>query len=333
MLPVPLLEAVGAPIKLLRKRSRTLEKVLKTPLTAADERAIAIACEESGSNRIGDFYYWYYQKLITAHAVRSLDGPKALALISRLDKTDYQHAQAILQKTCGVIVAVPHHHHYILAIIALARHLSAAKDTYIFYGDPKTHPGNEVFDHLSGLVFDQGRVNVIYDNKDGLSKALRCLRKGAVLFILPDVFRDESTTFHIPFYGRAMRVMLGTATLARKTGSVVVPAVAVSSGGMSFRTKFLPEIHVEEQSQERARLSDYKTTRILFHRYEAVMRRDLLCWQNIRQHMLTPPKFDELTADEIDRIIDLLPNDPALLPPLCVVECRRQDMLRSVDES
>lgn len=322
MLPIPLLEAVGAPIRLLRKRSRILERVLKTPLTAADERAIATACEESDGSQIGDFYYWYYQKLITAHAVRSLNGPKALALIARLDKTDYQHAKSILQKKGGVIVAVPHHHHYILAIIALARQLSTAKDVYIFYGDPKTHPGNEVFDHLSRLVFDQSRVNVIYDDKRGLSKALRSLRKGAVLFILPDVFRDESVTFHIPFYGRAMRVMLGTATLARKTGSVVVPAVAVSNGGMSFRTRFLPEIHVEQEPQDRTKLSDYKATRILFDRYEAVMRPDLLCWQNVRQHMLTPPKFDELTAEEIDRIIDLLPNDPVLLPPLCVVDPR-----------
>lgn len=322
MLPVPVLEAAGAPIKLLRKRSKILERLLKTPLTTADERAIASTCGESGGSRIGHFYYWYYQKLITAHAVRSLDGPRALALIAKLDKTDYRHAQAILQQTSGVIVAVPHHHHYILAIIALARQLSAVKDVYIFYGDPKNHPGNEVFDHLSGLVFDEGRVNVIYDNKNGLSKALRCLRNGAVLFILPDVFRDESTTFHIPFYGRAMRVMLGTAALARKTESIVVPAVAVSSGGMSFQTKLLPEIHVEQTSPERAKLSDYKITRTLFDRYEVVMRRDLLCWQNVRQHMLTPPKFDELTAEEIGRIIDLLPSDPALLPPVCVVECR-----------
>lgn len=191
-----------------------------------------------------------------------------------------------------------------------------------FYGAPKTHPGNEVFDHLSGIVFEQGRVNVIHDNKNGPSKALRCLRDGASPFILPDVFRDESTAFYIPFYGRAMRVMLGTAALARKTVSVVVPAVAVSSGGMSFRTTLLPEIKIEQPPPERAGLSDYKVTRSIFDRYEAVMRKDLLCWQNVMQHMLAPPSFDEMTAEEIGLVIELLPDDPLLLPPICVIDCR-----------
>ena len=76
---------------------------------------------------------------------------------------------------------------------------------------------------------------MIHNTRAGLVKAIRGLQQGAVVIIMPDVYQDESETYQLPFCGRPLSVMLGTAALARKTGAGVLPMIArAESTGIRF---------------------------------------------------------------------------------------------------
>ncbi len=320
---------LARPIRLLKQRFKPLESLLKTPINRQDEKSIREACTASGKAQLGEFYHWYLQKLIISKAIRGIDREKALSLIGSADASDYQSIRQITDSTAGVLVAVPHHAHYIFSIIALAERLRLHRRVYIFYGQPDTHQGNEVFDQLHTVIWgDESNVEVIHDTRQGLAKAIRGLKNGDVVFIMPDVFKQEESTLVIPFCGRPMSVMLGTATLARKTGAWILPVISTTHGrGMGFRTLFGERIDchrhaAESENAEVIRIIDYRITRHIFAQCEKVMAKELLYWQNMRQHLAQEAGYKMPDKNELGVIADMLRFDPDIIWTTQVVDLR-----------
>jgi hypothetical protein len=122
-----------------------------------------------------------------------------------------------------------------------------------------------------------------------------------------------------------MNVMLGTATLARRTGATILPAVPQALGaGMAFATRFAPPIVARgpevRPGSMAERLVDYATTRRLFSRFESFMAPELIRWQNVRQHMSRAPGFPQVDRRAMDRVAGLLGSSPMLQPPLATVD-------------
>jgi hypothetical protein len=318
------LAALARPMVLLDRRVRWLESALDLPLAAGDIASVRVACA-AGRQRLGHYYHWYFLKLLQARIIRRADRRRILRLVDRLDRTDYAALDG-LPAGRGLLVAIPHHSHYVFSMIALARRLQRHRRVHLFYGAPGTHPGNEVFDALHDAVWkDDPAVDVLHDDRRGLARALEGLRRGDAVIIMPDVFRDESGTLLVPFCGRPMNAMLGTATLARRTGATIIPAVPRTVGpGMAFATRFAapleacgPEIAPRSAAE---RLIDYATTRRLFARFESFMAGELIHWQNVRQHLSREAGFPQLARDGMDRVADLLSSSPLLQRPLAMVE-------------
>jgi Bacterial lipid A biosynthesis acyltransferase len=310
---------LGRPLRLFDRRISSVERFLETPLDENDERHVRIACSESGGVRLGEFYHWYLQKLIISKSIRTLDRPRTLALIAALDRTDYTPARAVLESSSGVLVAVPHQSHYIFAIAGLSEYLRRSKRVYIFYGQPKTHRGNEVFDHFASMLWGNetgGNVEVIHDTRNGLAKAIKGLKSGGIVITMPDVFQKEDDTLVIPFCGRPLNVMLGTAALARKTGAWVLPVIPAAHGrGMNFQTRFgtridTPEEALDTPGADAIKAMDYAVTRRIFLQYEPLMRGAILYWQNMRKHLAQEPSSWELSRSELDTVAHMLQSDP-----------------------
>lgn len=323
-----LLSHIGRPLRLLDIRVSKIEQWLQVPLNPQDERCIREACRLTGGKRFGEFYHWYLQKLLVARTVRKIDKRRALQMVAQTDHTDYAPIETEVLTDHSALIAIPHHAHYVFSMIALAERLRAFRKVYIFYGKPETHQGNEVFDRLNAILWGPGsNIEVIHDTRQGLAKAIAGLRHGAVVFIMPDVFQDEQATLAIPFCGRVMNVMLGTATLARKTGARIIPLLSVPAGsGLGFRslagTPILPPRSLSAATPEAQRVADYAITRQMFDQFEAVMGSQILYWQNMRQHLAQEGEITFLGEDRLDDFAQLLEADPALRPPRMVVDLR-----------
>ena len=255
----------------------------------------------------------------------------AVRLIESIDHTDYSQCTHIFGSSTGVLVAIPHHAHYILSMTALAAHLGKHRKVNVFYGQPATHKGNAVFDHLQHLLFADPKsgVDVIHDTRQRLAAAIRGLKNGEVVFIMPDAFQDEEATMMIPFCGRLMNTMLGTAVLARKTGSWVLPAVSRIHGvGLGFRTWFGERIDAlptrdPELTVEQLRLADYGVIRRMFRQMEAQMADELYLWQNVRAHMAGGLKADLMQPDSLASHADALVRNPLFRAPDLVLDLRQ----------
>lgn len=317
---------LASPLKLVDVRSASIERSLGLPLTEQDAQFV----RQSGDGiRIGAYYHWYLQKLVVARAIRGLDRPKALALVQAIDQTDYRDIRQVVDSPSGVLVAIPHHAHYILSMTALAEQLGKHRKVNVFYGQPATHKGNAVFDHLHQILFsaaDSG-VEVIHDTRQGLAKAIRGLKNGEIVFIMPDAAQDEEAAMMMPFCGRLMNTMLGTAVLARKTGSWIMPAVSMPNGsGLGFRTCFGNRIDHPAKDMpltaEQTRVADYGVTRRMFSQFEEWMGGQLYLWQNVRGHMANGSAVQPADADALPSLLDAVSGSPAFKAPDLVLDLR-----------
>ena len=313
-----LLVAATAPARHLDLRSRHIERMLGMRLAETDIRLVRQA---GGSTPIGAYYHWYLQKLLVARAIRKLDRERALALVQAMDHTDYTAAQPIIDSPTGVIVAIPHHAHYILSMTALAGRLGKHRPVNVFYGQPATHKGNEVFDRMHEVLFSPlaSGVDIMHDNRQGLAKAIKGLKNGEIVVIMPDAFQDEDATMMVPFLGRLMNTMLGTAILARKTGSWILPVVSkLHRNRLAFMTHFGTRLDHPAGSSglpaRQARIRDYAVTRDVFQQFEAAMRDEAYLWQHVRGHFANSA-MHLVDKEALPGMLEAMENAPPFRAP------------------
>ena len=107
-------------------------------------------------------------------------------------------------------------------------------------------------------------------------RAIRSLQDGAAVVIMPDVYKNEHDTFFVPFCGRPLNVMFGTAALARKTSAAILPMVSRPlARGLGFDSAFgaIIEYPYANQGTEQTTPidtmhSDYRTTLQMFQMFE-----------------------------------------------------------------
>lgn len=289
----------------IRRPTRTLDTWLDLRLTTADHATLYTICEE-GSAHVGDYYRLYAEKKLIASTLRRCDRPSLLSLARSIDQTDYSQFTATLQGGQGLVIALPHYGHYIVTAINVMEHIRDQRDVYMLYGDPKHHPGNELFDALSRILFvgQHCRARILHADARGLATALRALRTGAILITMPDVCPDEQHAYVIPFLRRQLEIPLGTASLARRSGAALIPAISHCEGPLRIRALFGDHIQVAEHQQSEDQIlsqaSDYEATLKMFGFFEGVMKRSPLHWQYVITHYGLDSPFPETTPSEVD---------------------------------
>lgn len=329
MLSPFLLAQFTRPLKTVDRRLPWVEKLIQAPLSEDDVALVRAACRQSDGKRMGAFYHWYLQKMLVANAVRGSDRHRLLTLMERADHTDYTAVEPLLDSARGVLAVVPHHAHYILSIVMMAERYREKRQVLLFYGRPEENPGNEVFDRLSQWFWGPcSNVGFVHDTPKGLAKAIRALRSGALVFIMPDALRSEDHALAIPFCGRPLSVMLGTPALARKTDAAVLPMISTPHGyGLAFKTRFDCVVPVSNDAtlvadDVQRRVSDYGVMRRVFAFYEQFISVQMLYWQNARRHLSIDGDYRGLSRAQVGLAAELIPHDPDLLPPALVVDIR-----------
>lgn len=130
---------------------------------------------------------------------------------------------------------------------------------------------------------------------------------------MPDAFKNEHDTLLIPFCGRPMNVMLGTAALARKTNARILPMTSCPTDtGLGFASVFgeVIEPTAADMLAEDILHGDYRVTLQMFEQFESVMSASLLHWQFVRSHFGRQGDFPKLSSDRIAGAVELLFADP-----------------------
>lgn len=307
----------GQPIRWLAAPHPRLERLVGLELSPADRAALAPALEADGT-RLGHYYAWYLEKLLVARRVRRGSRAEMLRFVRSCDATNLQAVDRAISHGSGTVLALPHYGHYILCAVSLIMHIGSTREVGIFYGEPSTHRGNEVFDRLYEVLFKDRNpnVHVYHSNRQGMAGALRLLKAGGVLIMMPDVHQKRDETFAIPFLGLSLDVMLGTAALARKTGSALVPILPLGKGPLRFRTRVGRPVNTEVavvdvgDGNQRDCLLDYAATYTIFDRYQRWMCGTCIQWQYVREHFARRAPFVELAPEAVERIWTDFLNDP-----------------------
>lgn len=322
-----LIAATAVPMKCIDRRWPWLEARIGLDLNEAD---IHYVREASPGRRLGAYYHWYLQKRVVARQLKGIDREQALARIQRVDHSDYRPLQSVIESKTGVLVAIPHHAHYVLGMTAMAHALGAHKPVNVFYAKPEDNPGNAVFDHLHDVLFGDpaSGVRIIHNTRQGLVQAIKALRRGEVVVIMPDAVQDEDAAMMFPFCGRLMNGMLGTASLARMTGSWVLPAIAHARGdALGFRTWFgeplKPAVAADAKlSADEAKVLDYALMSDLYSQLEGEMGADLYRWQNVRQHLAFGGRGELAMESDIEGAVERLAHSFFVKPPAHVLDLR-----------
>lgn len=325
---------LARPVRLLNSRVKWIENYLQIPLSEQDAQSVSQACRESGVT-LGEYYHWYLQKKLVSDTIRNRTREKGMAVVESVDHSDYGGCRELFETDKGILLALPHHAHYIFTVVALAEKLRERRQVLLFFGEPSRNPGNEIFDHMTEVFYGAGRnVGTVHDNRHGLAKVMRALKEGAAVFIMPDAYSNEEHTLAIPFCGRSLNIMLGTAILARKTGAIIQPLVSTTYGkGFGFETRFGEVIRHENvpgEAEEVTRIRDYRVMRAVFAFYERFMGPKIVYWQQVRKHVSQKGEFKELHPRELRHVADLLEADPILCEAVHVIDLRTQGRKRDL---
>lgn len=295
-------------------------------LSDRERTAIESACHMSGVEP-DTYHRWYQQKNTISAQLAHLDRHALLQAIQDIDRSDYSLVDEKLPSNGGLVIALPHHGHYVFCAIQLMEHIRHLRDVHIFYGDPKSHTGNEMFDALYRRIFDHAdcRAHIIHSNARGMATALRALRNGAVVLMMPDVHRHREESYCVPFLDRPLDVMLGTAAMARKTGSRIVPIVSRVDAELRSTAVIGESIEpFKSRALRPSDASDYWTTQDIFHFFESIMGPQIIYWQYMRQHFMRSSRFPFMHPDTFDETWRAFSSDHRTNPQPILTVCLDQ---------
>ncbi len=163
--------------------------------------------------------------------------PEVEKLLSKeVHGTGLARVEAILEEEPGTILAIPHYGAFIPLLMKMSQVCKGKKKFNVIFNDPKVTPSNAQYGELFARLGVDG--SVLYPDRRGTISALKALKRGECLAILPDVYFGSATTMAVPFFNRLLRVMPGTAFLATRTATKIIPLYATPNRTMGF------EVHI-----------------------------------------------------------------------------------------
>lgn len=190
--------------------------------------------------------------LLLEHGFKSSVARLHRFLRTRVIEHGTRSLEEIAAMSGGVILAAPHYGAFIPACLRVIQAMHGHKRFNVIFNDPKVTPSNAPYGELFARLGCD--VTVLYPDRRGTMAALKALKRGECLAILPDVYFESETTIAVPFFGRLLRVMAGTAFFASRTGAPIVPIYGIPSTSMGMELRvgqpIDPAAHtVEDEAQ------------------------------------------------------------------------------------
>ena len=199
-----------------------------------------------------------------------------------------EHLDAVMESEAPVIFVTPHYGNFAAGCLKLIKEIGHRKTINAFYNPPlksRASQGFEELFHRLGYGY-----NALFNDDTAVLKALRVLKRGEALTMMPDVFDIAGHVLYVPFFGRLIPAMAGTALFALKGGANVIVGYNCPGAGLASTLKLGAPIRVERSGDLEADLATLTTA--IFAELEAQIRA-------APEHWMYLPRMGDLLADRL----------------------------------
>lgn len=318
-----LLDAQGA----AAARQRFAQSVRVAFPTLSDEEAAALYVRHRMSMR--------KFALIKQH----LDGLTLPELNSFIDRQvnieGEEYLDAVRQSDGPVIFVTPHYGNFPAGCLKLIKEIGHYKTVNAFYNPPTKNRSSEGFEELFqrlGYGF-----HALFNDETAVLKALRVLKRGEALTMMPDVFDISGHVLYVPFFGRLVPAMAGTAMFALKGRATVIVGYNCPGEGLTSTLKLGRPLHIDRSGDLESDIA--LLTAAIFRELEAQIR-------SAPEHWIYLPGIGDLLADRlvvqpaasdawIDRLAAVMPQFEAVLPewPAILDDIKAMPLTNGIDAS
>jgi lauroyl/myristoyl acyltransferase len=167
-----------------------------------------------------------------------------------------------------VVLVTPHYGACVVGCLAAAQWLEGLRPLSIYYELRRQNSGIEAM--LSRIA---PRAELLNADFAGSLNALRTLRRGGCVALMPDMYLDVSATVAVPFLGCWMRVPTGAAFMALKSDALLLPAYVIPERRMHVTVRFSSPIDSRSVRSGDSVQDRFILTCLLFADIERAIRR------------------------------------------------------------
>lgn len=128
--------------------------------------------------------------------------------------------RTLLSGDDGLILSTPHFGPFAVGCVFFLQNL-ASRRFNLFYDSPDRNPYNADFEPTFRKI--QPQINILGNDRRALVAAIKALRSGEVLTMMPDVVHDVGDAMAVRFMNRLTRAMPGTAFFALTAPAPIIP--------------------------------------------------------------------------------------------------------------
>lgn len=206
--------------------ARAQTRVADTPAALAQfTQSVRVAFPELSDRDAAALHARYRLSMRKFGMVKEhLAGLDAAELSSNIDRyvdvEGQQHLDAVKASDAPVIFVTPHYGNFPAGCLKLIKEIGHTKTVNTFYNPPSKNRSSEGFEELfKGLGYG---FNALFNDDTAVLKALRVLKRGEALTMMPDVFDISGHVLYVPFFGRLVPAMAGTALFALKSKATII---------------------------------------------------------------------------------------------------------------
>lgn len=268
-----------------------------------------------------DWFVLNEQNRLNQSRLELLNGPRLQAALARIEIRGGSHIEQACRDRRPVILVTPHYGNYMLGALRVAADY-AAHGVYFFYNPPERNAYAETSNRL--LERPASNCHKIYNNTHGLKTALKVLRGGGTLCMMPDLISVTASALYVPFFGRFFTAMSGIAFLALRTNALVIPCYSYTGREGRPLLEFRPPLPVPAADRSNPGDRSYTLTALLFKELERQITAHPAHWRY--WHIYTKRYIPFLTPPGSipDLVAQLRKASDFVAPDLSLVELVRQ---------
>ncbi|WP_195763570.1 lysophospholipid acyltransferase family protein [Duganella guangzhouensis] len=182
-----------------------------------------------------------------------------------------------------IIFVTPHYGTFQLGCLKVIQQIGRRKTVNAFYNPPSVNQSSAGFEELFqrlGYGF-----NTLFNDDSAVLRALRVLRRGEALTMMPDVFDISGHALYVPFFGRLVPAMAGTALFALKSEATVVVGYSCPGQGLDSTVRLGAPLTIQRSGNLETDIATL--TAAIFRDIEAQIRR-------APEHWMYLPSLGEL---------------------------------------
>lgn len=232
-----------------------------------------------------EFWRSKYRRWVEHRQLESL-APSDLVRYARthVEIEGEEYLRDALEGPEAVVVFTPHYGHFLLGTLRIALEAQGRKQISFFYNPPEKNPYSPTMVRLFERL--GSGAESVFNNKAGVLRVSKSLARGGAVGIMPDIYELEPGAMFVPFFGKLVIYMAGTAFFTLRFAARLLPGYCRRVGPDRFALEFDPPLVVGRKSSSPDDLFD--VTAAIARNIETHIRRapeNWMYWETFRDRV------------------------------------------------